>query len=170
MMSEPEQPDMLPSLDYVVSPVRVMTVPEVRLFCVTVQAPFDKLDDELNRAIPLLEAAQAEANIATAGPTVIRYFATENAGQWQMDVGVPISWDWVQATGEAQIVTAPALECGAILHWGSLEHIRDSYTTLKQGIAEAGRTAVGEGREWYLHFAGDTSPDNVILLQLEVEV
>lgn len=119
---------------------------------------------------PLLEAAQAEANIVAAGPTMIRYFATEHAGQWHMDVGVPISRDWVQAAGEAQIVTAPALECGAILHWGSLAHIGDSYAALNRGITEAGLTNVGEGREWYLHFAGDTSTDNVILLQLEVKL
>ena len=168
-MSEPEQPDVTRSSDYVVSPVRVMTVPEVRIFCVTTEAPFDKLDVELDRMIPLLEAAQAEAGIATAGPTVIRYFATEYAGQWHMEVGVAMSRDWVQAAGEAHIVTAPALECGAILHWGSLAHIGDSYAALNRGIAEAGLTNVGEGREWYLHFAGDTSPDNVILLQLEVK-
>ncbi len=169
-MNEIEQLAATPSRDYVVSPVRVMTVPEVRLFCVTTEAPFDKLDEELDRMIPLLEAAQAEAGIATAGPTVIRYFATEYAGQWHMDVGVPMSRDWVQPAGEARIVIAPALECGAILHWGSLAHIGDSYAALNRGIAEAGRTNVGEGREWYLHFAGDTSTDNVILLQLEVKL
>jgi effector-binding domain-containing protein len=168
-MNEPEQPDLTPSLDYVVSPVRLMTVPEVRLFCVTTQAPFDKLDEELNRMIPLLEAAQAEAGIATAGPTITRYFATGTPGAWQMDVGVPITWDLVRAAGEAQIVTLPPLGCAALLHWGSLEHIGESYAALKRGIAEAGLSAVGEGREWYLHFAGDTSPGNVILLQLEVK-
>lgn len=157
--------------DYLVGKVRVIMAREERLFCVTTRAPIEKLDEELDRLMPLLEAAQAEAGLRGAGPTVVRYFMTEEGGIWRMDVGVPVtSWDWVQPAGQAQIVTIPAIHCGALLHWGSLAHIGTAYEMLRQGIADAGFRHAGEGREWYLHFTGDTSDDNVILLQLEVQV
>ena len=156
------------SLDHQIGQVRVMTVPEERLFCVTTHAPMQELDNELERMMPLLEAAREKAGFV-GGPIVIRYFATEEEGIWQMDVGVPVTpWDWVQPAGEAQIVDMPALRCGALLHWGGLQYIGESYGALNQGITAAGLQAKGEGREWHLHFAGDASDNNVILLQLEV--
>ncbi len=154
--------------DHLIGQVRVMTVPGERLFCVTTHAPMQKLDDELEQMMPLLETARKEAGFI-GGPIVIRYFATDEEGVWQMDVGLPVTpWEWVQPAGEAQIIDIPALHCGALLHWGGLQHIGDSYGALNQGIAAAGLEAKGEGREWHLHFAGDASDNNVILLQLEV--
>jgi hypothetical protein len=155
--------------EYLIGQVRILTVRAERFFCVSTQAPREKLDEELGRLMPLLEAAQDESRIATAGPVVVRYFATEPQGIWQMDVGVPVTaWDWVQPSGQAHLVTLPALHCAALLHWGSLAYIGESYSVLNQGITDANLVQRGEGREWYLHFAGDTSNDNIILLQLEV--
>jgi effector-binding domain-containing protein len=154
--------------DHLVGQVRVMTVPEERLFCVTTHSPMQKLDEELDRMIHLLEAAREEAG-SVGGPVVIRYFATDEEGIWQMDVGVQVTnSDWLRSAGEAQIVELPALRCGALLHWGSLKYIGESYEALNQGIAAAGLKAKGEGREWHLQFVGDVSDNNVILLQLEV--
>ena len=59
-------------VDHLIGEVRIMTVREERLFCVTTRAPMETLDEELDRLIPLLEAAQAEAGIAGAGPTIVR--------------------------------------------------------------------------------------------------
>ena len=60
------------------------------------------------------------------------------------------------------------IRCAALLHWGGLEHIGESYEALNGAISEAGLSATGEGREWYLRFAGDASVENVVLLQLGV--
>jgi effector-binding domain-containing protein len=156
-------------VDHLIGEVRIMTVREERFFCVTTRAPMETLDQELDRLMPLLEEAQAEAGIAGAGPTVVRYFVTEEPEIWQMDVGVPVtSLDWVRPARDAEVVTLPEMRCGALLHWGSLEHIHESYATLNQGIAAAGLKNVGEGREWYMHFQGDVSDDTIVLLQLEV--
>lgn len=156
--------------DYVCGQVRIMEVREERLFCVTTRAPFDALDSELARLMPLLEAAKEAAGLQGAGPVVVRYFATEEEGVWQMDVGVPVTGlNWVEPGGGGQIVTLPALRVGALLHWGSLSHIIESYDALNRGIADAELRPWGEGREWYLHFAGDQSAENIILLQLEVQ-
>jgi hypothetical protein len=154
--------------EYLIGEVRVLTVRAETLFCITTQAPMNQLDEELDRLMPLLEAAQAEGGIAAAGPVVVRYFATGQDGLWRMDVGVPVTGrDSVQPAGQAQLTALPALRCGALLYWGSLAHIGEAYNALRRGDPAAQLVPRGEGREWYLHFAGDDSNDNVILLQLE---
>ena len=144
-----------------------MTVPEVRYFRVTVNAPFDKLDEALDPLIVELEQAQAAAGIAALGPVIVRYFQTGEPGMYRMDIGVPVKAD-VTAAGDAEMEVLPSIRCGALLFWGSLAYIGDAYGALNKGIADAGLVNRGEGREWHLHFEGDTSANNVILLQLEV--
>lgn len=153
--------------DHVIGATRIQTVPEVRYFRVTVNAPFDKLDEVLDPLIVKLEQAQAAADIAALGPVIVRYFPTGEPTIYRMDIGVPVKDD-VLAAGDAEIELLPSIRCGALLFWGSLEHIGAAYGALNKGIADAGLTNRGEGREWHLHFEGDTSPNNVILLQLEV--
>ncbi|MCU0522078.1 MAG: GyrI-like domain-containing protein, partial [Anaerolineae bacterium] len=152
--------------DHAIGETRIMTVPEVRYFRVTVNAPFDKLDEVLDPLIVKLEQAQGAAGIAALGPVIVRYFQTGEPGMHRMDIGVPVRDD-VAAAGDAEIEVLPSIRCGALLFWGSLAYIGDAYGALIKGIAEAGLTNRGEGREWHLHFEGDTSPNNVIMLQLE---
>ena len=167
-MTTPENPSMPGTApDHVIGEMRVQTVREVRYFRVTTRAPFDKLDEVLDPVILRLEAAQAEAHSATAGPVIIRYFEVDEPGIYRMDIGVPVKDD-VNAAGDAEIETLPPFHCAALLYWGSLEHIGDAYGALNKAIGDAGLVHKGEGREWYLHFEGDVSPDNVIMLQLEV--
>ena len=156
-----------PSPDHAIGETRILTVREVRYFRVTVNALFDKLDEVLDPLIVKLEQAQAAAGIAALGPVIIRYYPTGEPSIYRMDIGVPVKDD-VAAAGDAEIEVLPSIRCAALLVWGSLAYIGDAYGALNKGIADAGLVNRGEGREWHLHFEGDASSNNVILLQLEV--
>jgi len=153
--------------DHLIGEVRFLTAPEVRFFRTTVSAPLDRLDDVLDPLMARLDEAKAAAGIARLGPVIIRYFEVGEPRVFRMDAGVPVGDD-VAAAGEAEIEVIPPIRCAALLFWGSLAYIGDAYGVLNKAIAGAGLKNRGEGREWHLHFESDTSPHNIILLQLEV--
>lgn len=84
-----------------------------------------------------------------------------------MEIGVPVK-PGMQPAGEALVKTLPPFHCATLLYWGILAHIVEAYGALNQAIKEAGLEPDGEGREWYYHFEGDTSPNNILGLHLAV--
>ena len=154
--------------EFVISQMRVQTMRE-RPFFFVVSRPtaMAGLDKELDLLMPKLEAAQAEAHVGDGAPVIIRYFPSETPDTFVMEVGIPVKAG-AKPAGEAQVKTLSPFRCASLLYWGSLEHIGQAYETLTQAIKEAGLEQTGEGREWYYHFEGDVSPNNVIGLQMEI--
>ena len=159
---------MTTNADYHISPMRVLTMREQPFFYVACPpTPMAALDDKLEDLMPLLEAAQAEAHVGDGAPVITRYFPTNDPNIYVMEVGVPVKPD-AQPVGEAQVKTLPSYRCAAVLYWGSLEHIGEAYGALTQAVKDAGLELTGEGQEWYYHFEGDNSPNNVIGLHMEI--
>jgi len=153
---------------YIIGQMRVQTMPEQPFFYVACPPiVMERLDEELNRLMPLLEAAQAEAHVGDGAPFIINYYPAGQPGEFAMEVGIPVK-PGALPTGEAQVKTLPPYRCAALLYWGSLEHIKEAYDVLMAAIKEAGLEQTGMGREWYYHFEGDASPNNVIGLHIEV--
>ena len=162
-MGEQEQPSEDQAL---IGHVRVQLMREQPFFYVASrQVPMDGLDGELDRLMPLLQAAQAEAHVG--GPVIVRFFPTDTPPLYLMEVGFPVQAGTAPA-GEAQVKTLPAYRCASLLHWGSLVHIARAYETLMQAIEAGGWARTGEGREWHYYFEGDTSPNNVIGLHMGI--
>jgi len=154
--------------DFLIGQMRVQTMREETFFHVTGRpVPMSELDDELDRLIPLLEAAQAEAGIAQVGPVVIRYYLSGGTDTYVMELGVPVR-PGTRAAAEAQVKVLPPYRCASLLYWGSLEHIAPAYEALLGAIRDAGLKQTGEGREWHYHFEGDVSPNNVIGLHMGI--
>jgi len=159
---------MTADTDYLIGQMRLQTMPEQPFFYVVCPpTAMAELDKELDRLIPLLEAAQAEAHVGDGASVIIRYYPTGEADKYLMEVGVPVK-PGTQPAGKAQVKTLSAYRCAALLYWGSLAHIGDAYGALMQAIKDAGLTQGPECREWYYHFEGDVSPNNIIGLHMEV--
>ena len=155
--------------EYLIGQMRVQTLREQSFFYVACPpTAMARLDEELNRLMPLLETAQAEAHVGDGAPVILRYFPTGEPDIYVMEVGIPVKAG-VQPAGEAQVKTLPPYRCASLLYWGSLEHIGEAYGALTQAIKDAGLEQTGEGREWYYHFEGDASPNNVIGLHMEIQ-
>jgi effector-binding domain-containing protein len=160
--------------EFVIGQTRLVNLAEMTYFYVANQpTPIGNLDRDLDAMMPELEAAKAEAGIPEAGPVVLRYYPVEAPGNaegpalFRMEVGVPVRAG-VQPAGAAQVKTLPPFPCAALLYWGSLAHVREAYDALFQAIRAGGLEHIGEGREWYYHFEGDASPNNVLGLCLAV--
>jgi effector-binding domain-containing protein len=154
--------------EFVISQMRVQTMREQPFFYVVSRpTAMGGLDKELDLLMPKLEAAQAEAHVGDSASVIIRYFPSGTSDTFLMEVGIPMKAG-ARPAGEAQVKTLPPYRCASLLYWGSLEHIGQAYEALMQAIKDAGLERGGEGREWYYHFEGDASPNNVIGLQMEI--
>lgn len=159
---------MIDDSGFLIGQARMQTMREEAFFHVTSQPmPINELDQELDALMPRLQAAQAAAGIAGMGPVVIRYFRSGEADTYVMEAGVPVKAG-TPAAGAAQVKTLPPYRCASLLYWGSLEQIGQAYETLNRAIQDAGLERSGEGREWYYHFEGDGSPNNVIGLHMGI--
>jgi effector-binding domain-containing protein len=159
---------MTTNADYLIGQVRVQTMSEQPFFYVAcLPTPMAALDEELERLMPLLEVAKAQAHVGGGAPVITRYFPTDKPDTYLMEVGIPVKAG-TKPAGAAQVKTLPPYRCASLLYWGSLEHIQEAYGALMQAIKEAGLEQTGEGREWYYHFEGDASPNNVIGLHMEI--
>ena len=165
--------------EFVISKMRVLTMPEMTFFYVTNQpTAFANLDRDLDPLLASLDAAKTQANIAEAQPGIVRYYrvkadpgkASSGAGApdlWLMEVGIPVK-PGTPPAGDALVKALPPYHCAALLLWGSLAHIGDAYSTLKQAIAEAGLENIGECQEWTYWFESVDSPRNLMGLYMEV--
>ena len=160
--------------EFLIGQMRVLTMSEETFFYVANKPTvFADLDKDLDILLSKLEAAQAQAHIAEAGPGVTRYFKVDADGRageldlFLMEFGVPVK-PGTQPAGEAQVKTLPPFHCAALLYWGSLTYIEQAYGTLRQAIKEAGLEPTDEGREWHYHFESGASPNNIIGLYLAI--
>jgi effector-binding domain-containing protein len=157
--------------EFVISQVRVMTMREMTFFYVTNQpTAFANLEGDLDPLLASLYAAKTQANIAEAGPDIVRYYRLGTVGEpdlWLMEVGIPVKPGTLPA-GDALVKTLPPYRCAALLLWGSLAHIVQAYDTLRQAIVEAGLEQAGECQEWNYRFDSVDSPHNLLGLYMEV--
>lgn len=151
--------------DHSFGELRVLTWAPFTYLSVGHAAPLADLDPLLDRLMAQLDAACDAASVRPLGPVVLRYGAQPERGDvWWLQAGYPVRPGTPAAPG-TQVCDLPAFRCAAMLYSGSLAHMGELHSRLMDGIRAAGLAAGAEGREWYLYFEGDSSPNNVIMLQ-----
>ena len=158
--------------EFIISPVRVQTLPEITFFYVTSPPiPFADLDKHLDPLLDSLYAAKAQADLSEAGPDITRYYkvSTGEPDMFLMEVGIPVK-PGTQPAGAAQVKVLPPYPCASVLLWGSLVHIVEAYEALQKGMQEAGLEHTGECQEWNYYFWGVESPHNLVGITMGVKL
>lgn len=158
--------------EFIISQMRVQTLPGIAFFCVTSEPiPFTDLDKYLDPLLESLYAAKAQANLGETGPDIVRYYRT-GAGEPDMrlmEVGIPVK-PGMQPAGAAQVKVLPPYRCASLLLWGSLAHIVEAYEALQKGMREAELEHTGECQEWNYYFRNVESPHNLMGITMGVEL
>jgi hypothetical protein len=122
--------------EFIISPMRVETLPEITFFYVTSPPiPFADLDKYLNPLLESLYAAKAQANPGKVGLGIIRYYKISGgeSDMFLMEVGIPVKPE-IQPAGAAQVKILPHYPCASLFLWGSLMHIVQDYEALQKGM------------------------------------
>ena len=86
-----------------------------------------------------MRPAKAQANIAGAGPDIIRYYKADAGARtgepdlFLMEAGVPVK-PGTRPAVEARVKTLPPYHCAGLLLWGSIAHIVQAYGMLTKAI------------------------------------
>ena len=113
-----------PTPAFLITPMRVLTMPELTFFFVASQpVAFADLDQVLDPLLESLYAARTQAHITMAGPDIVRYYGAraeessadsgaESSDQWLMEVGMSVdTWDASRGRRPGENLTALPL-CG----------------------------------------------------------
>ena len=157
--------------EFLISPMRVQTLPEIAFFYVTSPPiPFTDLDKYLDPLLESLYAAKAQASLGETGPDITRYYKV-SAGEpdmFLMEVGIPVKPE-MKPAGAAQVKVLPPYRCASLLLWGSLLHIVEAYEALQKGMREAELEHTGECQEWTYYFLGVESPHNLMGITMGIK-
>lgn len=148
--------------------MRVQTWSPFEFLCVGGKAPLAELDNLLDRLMGNLESAVEVSGVRPIGPVVLRFAPAPGQGEGihRLEAGYPARPGTPPAPG-TEVLALGAFRCAALLYSGPIDpgHMQVAYERLFAAISEAGLKTTGEGREIHLHFDGDGSPNNVVLLQ-----
>jgi effector-binding domain-containing protein len=164
--------EMRATPEFIISPMRVQTLPEITFLYVTSEPiPFTDLDKYLDPLLESLYAAKAQADLGEAGPDITRYYkvSTGEPDMFLIEVGIPAK-PGMQPAGTAQVKILPPYSCASLLLWGSLAHIVEAYEALQKGMQEAGLEHTGECQEWNYYFCGVESPHNLMGITMGVKL
>jgi len=159
-----------PAQDFMISELRVLTLPEITFFYVTSQPTlFANLDDVLDPLLTDLYVTRRLAQNTEAGPDTVRYYPAAGAenGLYIMEVGISVKPE-TQPAGAAHDKTLPPYSCAGVLLWGSLAHVVQAYDALGQAMKEAQLAHTGEVRECTYSFESPVSPNNLMGIYMAV--
>ncbi|NPV08610.1 MAG: hypothetical protein HPY83_11710 [Anaerolineae bacterium] len=148
--------------EFVIGQMRLQTTEPFLYFRVGSETSRAEADATLDALMAELDEARAGSDASTEGPVVlIARFGDEGL---YLEAGHRIGPE-AASCETARVRLVEGRRCASLLYWGSLEHYAKAHEALVLGMRQAGLTGAGELREWYLQFEGDSSPDNVMLLQ-----
>jgi effector-binding domain-containing protein len=163
MAQEPQvESESLSRPEFVVGQVRLQPTSPFTFFRVGDETTRAEADTALDALMEDLSRAVESEGLAGPGPVVL--VCQSRGEELYLEAGYAVQPE-VAPASSARVRTVPGAPCASLLYWGSLRHYPKAHEALWQGIQQAGLTYGNELREWYLHFEGDDSPNNVILLQ-----
>jgi DNA-binding transcriptional MerR regulator len=154
------------------APVVLKKIPEMTF--AELSAPIEGFGEHVGPVLgplyPRLFAAMEKHGLSPIG-TPIAYYTEDVEGEgYIVHAAAPIvAAQQATLDGKLEIVTLPAVDSAALVHYGTMDTIGDSYATLQAWIEVNKLRSVGHGREVYLDCPPDDQSRWVTELQLAVQ-
>lgn len=117
---------------------------------------------------PFVEKA-AKAGTQWSGAPIFVYRGVDGTPDKQFDLllGLPMN-EGGRAPEGSQTVTLPTFRCASVYYTGPVSGIPQGWQALMEKASAMNLRFTDEGRELYLYWEGDDSPNNVVELQIGV--
>jgi hypothetical protein len=154
--------------EYTIGEMRVQTVPGFGFFYVSAQTTMPELSKAISEGMPKLFTARDEGCVPMRGSVTFIYRGCSPDAPFTLEIGFPCPPGTKPVDG-AQVRRVDDFYCASLIYTGALAHLGEAYDALLRSMQQASLTPGNEGRELYLHWEEDGSPNNVTMIQLSIQ-
>lgn len=153
--------------EYTIGKMRVQMAPAFEFFHVSVETTMPELSEAISEWMPKVFEARDEGRVPMRGAVTFIYRGMGPDAPFTLEMGFPCP-PGTKPVGGAQVRRVEEFHCASLLYTGALAHLGLAYDMLIASMQAAGLTIGGEGRETYLVWQDDGSPNNVTMIQLGI--
>jgi len=150
------------------STVHVRTLGEQPYFYAEIETSFQELGEAVVPILEELEKLEQGKKVTFTGTAVFVYHnaAMDPNAKFKLHVGFPVK-EGTAGQGRFKVRKLAPFKCATLLYGGPLSSVGQAYEKLMGAVGDRKRTA--ESREYYLHWEGMDSPNNVEMIAIGVE-
>ena len=154
--------------DVQVSEVAVRTLGPQTIIYKEVETTRTEMGEAIMPALEGLEKLVTEKKIVRSGETIFVYQgATQDPDKkFKLQIGFAVP-EGTQPQGEFKVRKLEPFKCVTVLHGGPIPSIGKAFEKVFGGLGS--NTPTGEHREYYLHFEGVESPNNVQMVAVGIK-
>jgi len=154
--------------DVQVSEVAVRTLGAQTILYREVETSLSELGEAVPPILQDLEKLVTDKKVIRAGDTIFIYqgLTQDPTKKFKLQVSFVVL-DGTEAQADFKTRKLEPFKCATVLHGGPLATIGRAYEKAFGGLA--GKTPTGESREYFLHFEGVESPNNVQFVAVGVK-
>jgi effector-binding domain-containing protein len=150
------------------STVHLRTLAGEPYFYAEIETSFQELGQAVVPILEELEKLEADKKVIYTGTAIFVYRGvTEDfSKKFTLQVGFPVK-EGTEGQGRFKVRKLAPFKCATILYGGPISSVSQAYEKLMGAVGSRKRT--GENREYYLHWEGEDSPNNVEMIAVGVE-
>ena len=151
-----------------VSEVAIRTIGAQTILYKEVETTLSELGGVVGPILEDLEKLVKDKKVVYGGSTIFLYQgATQDPDKkFKLQVSFTVL-EGTEAQGDFKVRKLEPFKCATVLYGGPIASVGKAYEKVYGGLA--GNTPTGETREYYLHFEGIESPNNVEIIAVGVK-
>lgn len=152
------------------SPMAVRTLKGCTFFHRSIETDLQSSATRIEAEMKSLGEEMKSARIMPKGaPIFVFHDPTPEAGKtFTVEMGFPVA-EGTKAPADSKVKSLESIKSATMLFSGPPAELHGAYEQLYQQIGQAGLTAGSELRQYSLYWEGVDSPNNVMLLQVELK-
>jgi effector-binding domain-containing protein len=171
MAAGPETPvKFLENPTCLTGPAAIQTFAEGTFFHLTAQATQHNLAARMKELVPQLQKALVASGVAHLGPMHVVYhgMGVDPDQPFDLEVGVLVP-KGTEASAGGRVRTLAAFTCATTVFTGPFTMVGKVYQTLYPALMASGKVPLPESRQMILFWEGETSSNNMLLIQIGVQ-
>lgn len=161
------QPIPEPETQPHVGEMKVRKLAAMRYLHRSMKTTFPTMGDAVEAMTKIFDADMAAGKVPT-GQYIFTYEGVGAGDQFTLKIGVAVK-PGVTAPEGYLVTEEPEFLCATVLYTGPTTGIGNTWGELLSGVQTEGYVAEGVGRDYYLYMEKPESPNNVVMLAVQIK-